>query len=210
MPLKNAVQRHYDALASRYEDVWPEYNQAQIDWVAKHWPQGDVGSVLDLGCGTGLMLARAAHLSPDVALTGVDASTAMLEKAAVHVPDATLIQGDLENRLFTDNLAQADIVLSLSVMHHIENIDAYLSVLDRMTYAGGTVFLSAFAKNGVAMHVREWLFRLWHPYHHRSLSHAELLQLLRERFGKAYVEGDVLRLERFWRVQVFVIRKGGG
>ena len=58
--------------------------------------------VLEVGCGTGVFLRRAADVGADV--HGVDSSEALLEVARERVPEADLRLGDMEALPFDDNL----------------------------------------------------------------------------------------------------------
>jgi SAM-dependent methyltransferase len=58
--------------------------------IAKHHPSAD--SLLELGCGTGSVLAE---LARDYRVTGVDLSQPMLDVARTKLPDVRLVQGDM-------------------------------------------------------------------------------------------------------------------
>jgi SAM-dependent methyltransferase len=60
------------------------------DYIARFHPAA--GSLLELGCGTGAMLAG---LAPGLAVTGVDQSPEMLAVAASAVPAARLVEADM-------------------------------------------------------------------------------------------------------------------
>lgn len=49
---------------------------------------------LDVACGTGATVDVVQRTFPDAALTGVDVSAAMLERARARVPNATFVQAD--------------------------------------------------------------------------------------------------------------------
>jgi SAM-dependent methyltransferase len=54
-------------------------------------------SLLEIGCGTGLVLAGLHHAFPRLALTGADLSVDALEIARMRLPDATFAQLDIRN-----------------------------------------------------------------------------------------------------------------
>lgn len=86
----------YDALAPYYDaftaasdyDTWTVH---VLDLLREHGLSGH--ALLDLACGTGRSAAPFAERGFHV--TGVDASQAMLERAARRLPDAPLVQADL-------------------------------------------------------------------------------------------------------------------
>jgi SAM-dependent methyltransferase len=78
--------RFYDAM--RGDAAKPAaYVRGLID---DHHP--DAETLLELGCGTGSILA---HLAADYRVTGVDLSGEMLRIARTKVPNARLVQGDM-------------------------------------------------------------------------------------------------------------------
>ncbi|MCC7362976.1 MAG: class I SAM-dependent methyltransferase [Dehalococcoidia bacterium] len=74
----------------------------------------DPGDVLDIGCGSGRLLARVAERFPAARLTGIDLSPFMLERAVQRVPGARLVHGDSQALPWPD--ATFDAILA---MHHL-------------------------------------------------------------------------------------------
>ncbi|MCP2167710.1 class I SAM-dependent DNA methyltransferase [Goodfellowiella coeruleoviolacea] len=79
-----------DILVSRGKD-WAAEAALITRLVREHRP--DAGSLLDVACGTGVHLQSFRTEFPDVA--GVDASPAMLDRAAARLPDVPLTLGDM-------------------------------------------------------------------------------------------------------------------
>jgi SAM-dependent methyltransferase len=77
----------YDAVM---DDPAPRAKQV-IDWVSRYLPHAS--SLLELGCGTGSILAR---LTSIPSLTGLDLSPEMLAVAREKVPGARLIEDDMK------------------------------------------------------------------------------------------------------------------
>ena len=83
----------YERFAAFYDVVMddPGPRAARVDdAISRYRP--DARSLLELGCGTGSILAR---LTADVDLTGLDRSPSMLAVAARKVPGAHLVEGDM-------------------------------------------------------------------------------------------------------------------
>lgn len=74
--------------------------------------------LLDLGCGTGLELDEIFKLLPDIEVTGIDLTRAMLERLREKHPDKKLdlICGDYFSVDFGEN--RFDCVVSFQTMHH--------------------------------------------------------------------------------------------
>ena len=114
-------------------------------------PRGDE-VVIDVGCGNGndlRSLAAAGHAGP---LVGVDISTGMLE--SVDVPEAALVCGDAANLPLDSNTG--DIVMAMSMLYHVADLDAALGELRRITREGGTFLASAASASNMREFVAVW------------------------------------------------------
>lgn len=87
-------------------------------------------SVLDAGCGTGVLLKKIHEKYPYVELTGSEYSPQGLDFAAERLPDATFNTLNLETAKFD---RQFDLVTCIDVLEHIENDRAALNNLLAMT-----------------------------------------------------------------------------
>ena len=100
------------------------------------------GGILDIGCGDGsisLPLLEACH-----SLTLVDASAEMLSLAETRVPSAfrhkvTLRHGRVEQL----DLPQADLVICLGVLAHVEEVGPLVTRLANLTQRGGLLLVQA-------------------------------------------------------------------
>ena len=84
----------YDRICDRYDEAFP-HKDGQLacgEWLLGRLPSS--ARVLDVGCGTGLPTARQLT-SGGCAVTCVDISPAMLERARAHVPEASFMELDV-------------------------------------------------------------------------------------------------------------------
>jgi tRNA (cmo5U34)-methyltransferase len=81
---------------------------------------GELGRVLDLGAGTGLLSEAVLRRHPGAEVVLLDGSAAMLEKAAVRLPDSVRIVADLRDELPEGPF---DAVVSSLAIHHLEHPD---------------------------------------------------------------------------------------
>ncbi|MDX9720490.1 MAG: class I SAM-dependent methyltransferase [Myxococcota bacterium] len=106
--------------------------------------------VLELGCGTGLLLSPVASIARRA--VGVDLSPGMLEKAKergldVHLADVTSLP--FEDESF-------DVVYSFKVLAHVPELSKALSEAARVLRPGGRAFLEFYNRHSV----RYWAKRL--------------------------------------------------
>ncbi len=101
------------------------------------------GSILDIGCGTGVFLRRAAMSFPEAKLTGVDASAEMIKAALASAPagvDVTLRVGSAEALPLPDS--SFDLVVTTSSFHHWTDQKQGLAEVHRVLRPGGVFVLS--------------------------------------------------------------------
>ena len=127
--------------------------------------------VLEVGVGTGLALP---HYTPDKRITGIDLSTAMLERARRRVQQAqmphveALLEMDAEETVFEDG--SFDIAVAMFVASVVPNPRRLLAELKRVVRPGGHIlFVNHFlAQRGLRLALERGMARAahslgWHP-----------------------------------------------
>jgi SAM-dependent methyltransferase len=99
------------------------------------------GSVLDLGCGYG-DLAKDILAKGAASYTGIDSSRKMIAFGQALVKDerAVFFQADINHWDYP--IAAYDLVISCSVFHYIEDLDALLTKISQSLKPGGELILS--------------------------------------------------------------------
>lgn len=96
-----------------------------LSYIGRHRPQA--GSLLELGCGTGAILAG---LAPTLTVTGLDRSAEMLALAADRVPAARLVQADMTAFRLP---ASFDVVICVfDTLNHVPAFESWLALFDRV------------------------------------------------------------------------------
>ena len=137
---RNAVRRGYDVVAETYlEERSPEEGEiALLGTFADRVPSD--GQVLDAGCGAGDPVTTT--LATDFDVVGLDISRRQLDLANEHVPDATLLQGDLSGLPFEAKVFEG-IVAFHSVIHvPTESHLAVYEEFSRVVQPGGHVLVT--------------------------------------------------------------------
>ncbi len=109
--------RFYDRIMG---DRTPEIDRI-LTYIRRHQPSAR--TLLELGCGTGALLAG---LAGSFSVTGVDRSPEMLSVAARAVPGAWLLQADITALTLPD---QFDVVICMfDTLNHVPTVDGWLAV----------------------------------------------------------------------------------
>jgi ubiquinone/menaquinone biosynthesis C-methylase UbiE len=135
----HATRAYYDEFAERYEHrrggrdpggYHDLVDDLEIDFVKRF---GNGGDVLEVGCGTGLLLARIQEFARKA--RGVDLSPGMLERAKARGLDVT--EGSATSLPFPD--ASFDVACSFKVLAHVREIRTALAEMARVVRPGGHV-----------------------------------------------------------------------
>ena len=110
-------------------------------WVLGHLERGE--RVLDIGSGAGMdSLIAALQVGPEGAVTGVDMTPEMIEKARkgaveLGLNNVTFVEGEAERLPFDD--ASFDVVISNGVIDLIPDKDAVFGEIQRVLVSGGRI-----------------------------------------------------------------------
>ncbi len=135
----DANRSYYDAFSAEYEaerghndpgGYHDLLDELESEFVARFGRNKDV---LEVGCGTGLVLARLARFAQRA--QGVDFSPGMLEKARARGLDVVL--GSATELPLEDD--SFDVTCSFKVLSHVPEIERALAEMTRVTRPGGIV-----------------------------------------------------------------------
>jgi len=174
---KRRVRAEYDALASRYEQRWQGYIEASVEQTLKRAQPLQGERVLDVGCGTGVLLQRIVDRHPDARPSGVDLSPAMLAQARRRLPArVTLEVADVEALPFPPH--SFDLVLSLSSFHFWPAPRRALVELRRVLRPGGRLVITDWCDEYLACRICDRILRLLDRAHQRIYGRSECAALL--------------------------------
>lgn len=143
-PPRAYVETLFDQYAEKFENALVQNLDYQtpktlVSLIAAHNNSGALGSVLDLGCGTGLagVELRAACNN----LVGIDLSTAMLKHARDKAIYDALIHSDIIDYLQTADLA-FDYIIATDVFVYVGDLSEVFRLLKLRNGGGGTLVFS--------------------------------------------------------------------
>jgi cytosine/adenosine deaminase-related metal-dependent hydrolase/ubiquinone/menaquinone biosynthesis C-methylase UbiE len=130
----------FDRWAQVYDEQPNPLLQLEHRYLAKMLPVIHLLDVLDVGCGTGRWLQTLATQSPR-SLTGVDASSKMLNRAVAKVGDqAELSVGECGSLPISSQ--SKDLILASFVISYLPDLDAFAAECRRVCRTDGDLFLT--------------------------------------------------------------------
>lgn len=155
--------------------------------------------ILDVGCGTGVLLAKIAQLLPEAELYGVDASQPMLNQAAhllgggsrVHLTRASLPEKATEGLPFPP--AFFDVITCTNTLHYVVNPGAVLQELRSLLAPTGWLVMEDYILRGFPFPWKalEWAIKIYDPQHVRLYTRSTIQELCQ------HVDLQVLHAQTF-------------
>ena len=119
-------------------NFWFRSRNRLILWaLRRNFPR--MGRYLEIGCGTGYVLAGVAQAYPQASLTGSEVFSIGLPYAARRVEKAKLLQMDARHIPYAEEF---DVIGAFDVLEHIEEDEAVLREMWRSLLPGGGVVLT--------------------------------------------------------------------
>ncbi|MEM4281986.1 MAG: class I SAM-dependent methyltransferase [Candidatus Caldarchaeum sp.] len=120
----------YDVLSDCYDELYGEEQLRKYREALYIFEPLQCSRVLDVGCGTGLLIRFLRENGVLCEYVGVDISSRMLEKASGRADSMThLIMADAHHLPFRDNVF--DVLSSFTVIHHL-NVSGFLAEASRV------------------------------------------------------------------------------
>ncbi len=146
--------------------------------------------ILDVGCGTGMLLATIARLLPEADLYGIDASQSMLTQAAslleedahVHLSQASLPKKAVAGLPFPP--AFFDVMTCTNTLHYAVNPSAVLQNLKQGLAPSGWLVIEDYIlrSSPFPWNALEWVIKIYDPQH-VGLYTCSLIQELAQQVG---------------------------
>ena len=189
-----------------YDARWSFYIEATTRATIARLSPPPNARVLDVGCGSGVLLRELAREFPQVALVGLDPVPEMLAVARQRVPPGTeLREGWAEELPFEDD--EFDLVVSCNVLHYIRQPVAALVEMSRVLRPGGELVITDWCSDDLACRLCDWFLRVFSPAHFRAYGERDLLRLLVQA-GHPSAQIDRYKINWFWGLMTGRSRKG--
>lgn len=155
---RSRVKSSFQRGAFEYDHHTP-VQQRIVDRLLSNLTITPDASVLDIGCGTGRLLAHIIERAPDCSPVGLDLALAMLHKTREQTCDrALLVQAEAEHLPFQGN--SFDQIVSSSTFQWCDSIDLCFSEVYRCLKQGGRFSFALFGE-GTLSELREAWQEAW-------------------------------------------------
>jgi predicted TPR repeat methyltransferase len=202
-PPRIYVEELFDNYASKFESALVdklEYKIPKIitEMIIKDHRDGSLGSVLDLGCGTGLVGVEIKEFCSY--LEGIDLSNSMLEQAKRKNVYDKLTYRDITEYLTTENL-DFDYFISTDVFVYLGDLSDVFKLIKSRNKSGGKLVFSTentdkegffLEQSGRYSHSKQYIETLCEKYNYK-LCHFESQNLRKEK--NSYISGDLYLLD---------------
>ena len=158
--------------------------------------------LLDIGCGLGSFLERAAQRHADWKFAGTDIDGEAIAQTGGKLPEATITSGSAELALFARD--SFDIITAWDVFEHVPDLGAVASSVSRMLRPGGLLVFVVPVYDGVSgpvirfldkdpTHIHQWPRQQWVDWADSHFDHVEWHGLLRYLVGRRYLHVPTVR-----------------
>ena len=205
---ENPVREEYGKLAPVYDRRWSYYTEATArETVARiRFKPGE--SLLDVACGTGVLLALVGRLYPGGGPAGVDLSAPMLAVARRRLPPSVPLRaGNVESLPFDDQ--SYDVVVCCSAFHYFRHPGLALAEMKRVLKPGGRIVITDWCDDYLACRVLDRFLRRFNRAHFRAYRSGECARLLEEA-GFRGVRVECFKINWLWALMTATGGKEGG
>ncbi len=200
-----AVLDEYGKLAPGYDRRWSFYIEATLRETLSRLELHPGESLLDVGCGTGMLLETLSVSVPNAELAGADPSTEMLQMARKRLDETVLLeQSYAESLPFSD--ASFDVVVSSSAFHYFGEPLSALKEMARVLRPNGRLVVTDWCDDYIACRICDLWLRLFNRAHFRTYGEKQCRHLL-EQAGFGAVRVDRYKINWLWGLMTAVGQK---
>jgi ubiquinone/menaquinone biosynthesis C-methylase UbiE len=206
--LSHPVREEYARLAGRYDRRWARYLDRSIARTLAHVRPVRHESLIDVGCGTGRLLAGLLRRQAAGDLIGVDLSPEMLSVARTRLEGRVqLVEASADELPFDDG--RFDWLVCSSVFHYLPDPEATLAEWRRVLRPGGQLVLTDWCSDFLSMRLLDRLLRRFTRAHVHTWSADELERMVRSA-GFGMRERVVGRITPIWGLATLVADRSEG
>jgi ubiquinone/menaquinone biosynthesis C-methylase UbiE len=191
-----SILAEYSKLAPVYDRRWSRYIEATIGNTLSRLPLAGHECILDVGCGTGVLLERLAKTHPAGLLVGIEPVPAMRDRAQSRLPAEIELREGWAEELPCDD-AEFDVVVSCNMFHYVRQPERALSEMRRVLRPNGLLVLTDWCDDYWTCRVCDRWLRLFSRAYHRSYGSKQCARML-ETAGFTVVSVDRYKISLLW------------
>lgn len=126
-----------------------DINPVRLRFIREHSGNLENASILDVGCGGGILSESLAHLNAKV--TGIDANESLIQVAKMHAAE-TNTSVHYQTCMAENLIVQKpfDIITCMELLEHVPDPENLIKTLSHLLKPGGKIFFSTINRNPMA------------------------------------------------------------
>ena len=200
----HSILAEYSRLAPVYDCRWARYIEATVANTLRRLPLAGRERILDVGCGTGVLLERLCRTHPPRLLAGIEPVPAMRDRARSRLaPEIELREGWAEALPYRD--AEFDVVVSCNMFHYVRQPEQALSEMRRVLRPNGRLVLTDWCDDYWTCRICDRWLRLFSRAYYKSYGSRRCAQML-VGAGFTHVSVDRYKISVLWGLMTATAR----
>ena len=201
----HSILQEYSRLARVYDRRWARYIEATVANTLRRLPLAGQERVLDVGCGTGVLLERLAGTHPAGLLVGIEPVEAMRDRARSRLPPETELREAWTEALpYSDS--EFDVVVSCNMFHYVRQPAQALTEMRRVLRPNGRLVLTDWCDDYWTCRICDRWLRLFSRAYYKSYGSSRCAQMLAGA-GFTHVSVDRYKISVLWGLMTATARK---
>jgi len=171
------VQKEFAQVAEKYDDKWSFYVKATLQETLNRIEVYSGQRVLDIGCGTGILLETLEKKNPGIILAGVDPTQEMLDIAGRRLSKKVHLERSWAEKLPFE-AETFDIIISCNTFHYIREPIVALKEAMRILKPAGKLVITDWCADYITCRICELFLLIFNEAHFKTYRKRECYNLL--------------------------------
>lgn len=190
----NQILKEYSRLAENYDDRWDFYIKTSLQETLKRIDIKPGQKILDVGCGTGVLLETLSEKHPDLMLAGIEPTPKMLAIARKRLKKTVHLEQSWAERLPFEN-ESFDVVISCNVFRYIREPYQVLQEFRRVLKPNGFSIITDWCDDYITCKIYDIFLRFFNSAHYKTYRRKECYDLL---YSTGFKDIEIKRYKINW------------